>query len=155
MAKHLCLLCYLLVASCPSIAEILEFNKAGFSIHALEAPPHLSGSQPLTMLLPYEQGFSANVNVQIQYFEGNLVEYKALSQSQFNKLGFKIIREIINHNSLFLEYSGEIKGRHLHWYAKAIKRGKFVYLATATSLEKNWLQNKFELVKSVDSFSLK
>lgn len=131
------------------------FDRAGFSIKALEAPPHVSGSQPLTMLLPYDQGFSANVNVQIQPFEGNLTEYKALSQRQFKQLGFTVIQDALTDNSLLMEYSGEVKGKRLHWYAKAIKRGKFVYLATATSLAINWSQNKFELSESINSFSLR
>lgn len=43
----------------------------------------------------------------------------------------------------------------LHWYFRAIKKGYFVYLVTATSQEKNWTKNKSALETSVNSFKLK
>lgn len=137
-----------------SWAERLTFEKSGFQINALEAPPHVQGSQPLAMLLPSDQGFSANVNVQIQPFTGDILEYRALSQTQFAQLGLTVIAENMKPNEFTLEYRGDMHGRVLHWYAKAIKQGDYVYLATATSLDINWPQNRFELKQAVDSLEL-
>jgi len=148
------LLTLLLTLPLIGLAQPLTFEKSGFKINALEAPPHVQGSQPLAMLLPSDQGFSANVNVQIQPFNGDILEYRALSQSQFEQLGLKIVSESIKQNEVTLEYSGDMHGRVLHWYSKAIKQGPYVYLATATSLEINWPQNRYELVQAVDSLEL-
>ena len=136
------------------LSNKLVFNDTGFEIDALQAPPHGNGSQPLTMLLPAEQGFSANVNVQVQAFDGSLSEYQTLSEQQFEQMNIKVIRASIENNVLQYEYKGLYDEKQLHWYAKAIKRDGFVYLATATSLEINWPQNRFELMKTVDSLKL-
>jgi len=136
------------------LANKLVFKDTGFEINALQAPPHGNGSQPLTMLLPGEHGFSANVNVQIQTFEGTLLEYQSLSELQFKQMNIEVISANIEKGILQYEYKGLYDQKNLHWYAKAIKSGPYVYLATATSLEVNWLQNKFELQKAVDSFKL-
>lgn len=136
------------------LSNKLIFNDSGFEINALQAPPHGNGSQPLTMLLPSEHGFSANVNVQIQMFENSLLEYQTLSEMQFKQMDIEVISATIENGVLQYEYKGFYEQKNLHWYAKAIKSGDYVYLATATSLEVNWLQNKFELQQAVDSFKL-
>jgi hypothetical protein len=142
------------LASPYSFADKLTFKDTGFEINALQAPPHGNGSQPLTMLLPSEHGFSANVNVQVQMFENSLLEYQTLSEMQFKQMDIEVISATIENGVLQYEYKGFYEQKNLHWYAKAIKSGAYVYLATATSLEVNWLQNKFELQQAVDSFKL-
>ena len=147
-------LCFALLASPYGFADKLTFKDTGFEINALQAPPHGNGSQPLTMLLPSEHGFSANVNVQIQMFEDTLLKYQTLSEMQFKQMNIQVISAKIEKGVLQYEYKGFYEQKNLHWHAKAMKSGPYVYLATATSLEVNWLQNKFELQQAVDSFKL-
>ena len=156
-AQLFCILSSLIFSLCfssASIAEKLVFKETGFEINALQAPPHSNGNQPITMLLPSEHGFSANVNVQIQTFENSLLEYQNLSELQFKQMNIELLRAEIKNGILQYEYKGFYEQRNLHWYAKAMKSGPYVYLATATSLEINWQQNRFELIKAVDSFKL-
>ena len=154
---YLALFSGLLLSLCvcsSGLADNLVFQETGFEISPLQAPPHIGGSQPLTMLLPSEHGFSANVNVQIQAFEGSLQEYQTLSELQFKQMNIEVLSAEIQDGILQYEYKGFYEQKDLHWYAKAVKSGPYVYLATATSLEKNWQQNRFELQQAVDSFKL-
>ena len=147
-------LCISVFFSAWAYADTLVFKDTGFEINALQAPPHGNGSQPLTMLLPAEHGFSANVNVQIQMFDGTLTQYQNLSELQFKQMNIEVLSAKIDNGVLQYEYKGFYEQKSLHWYAKAMKSGPYVYLATATSLEVNWLQNRFELQQAVDSFKL-
>ena len=144
-----------LAFSSTGFATTLVFDKAGFEINSLESPPGPEGAQALIMMLPAEGGFAANVNVQIQPYAGSLDEYKKLSESQFNQLDFKVMTSSIENNVLKFEYAGSMNDQTLHWYSRAIKKGNFVYLVTATSQEKSWQKNKAALVASVNSFKLK
>ncbi|MBI3186627.1 MAG: hypothetical protein HYZ31_02000 [Gammaproteobacteria bacterium] len=144
-----------LAFSSPGYATTLIFDKAGFEISTLEAPPGPEGTQALIMMLPAEGGFAANVNVQIQPYAGSLADYKKLSESQFSQLGFKVMTSAIDKNILTFEYAGSMSDQTLHWYSRAIKKGNFIYLVTATSQERNWLKNKAALETSVNSFKLK
>jgi len=136
-------------------AGTLVFEESGFSIDALDTPPPLSGGQPLQMLLPAINGFSANINVQIQPYTGTLTQYKALSDSQFKQYGFTSLLSKINKDNILFEYTGTMSGKNLHWYSKAYKKGNFVYLVTATEQEVNWKETKNKLTSAVDSFKLK
>ena len=138
-----------------TFASTLVFEQAGFQIDSLESAPGEAISQPLMMFLPAEGGFAANVNIQIQPYTGTISDYKKLSESQFSQLGIKIIRSELKGNIVTFEYTGPMNNAMLHWYAKAVKKGNYVYLATATSLDENWTTNKTKLVSSVNSFILK
>lgn len=144
-----------LVFSTTSFTSALVFDKAGFEIDALDSSPGAAGLQALIMMLPAEDGFAANVNVQIQPYGGTLAEYKKLSDSQFSQMAFKVSTSIIEKNILKFEYTGSMSNLTLHWYSLAIKKGDFIYLVIATSLDKNWPKNKAALVASVDSLKLK
>ena len=135
-------------------AGTLVFEQSGYSIKSLDSPPPLAGSQPLQMLLPAVNNFSANVNVQIQPYNGTLSQYKDISDSQFKQYGFKPVLSKINSNSITFEYTGLMSGKNLHWYSKAYKQGNFIYLVTATEQESNWLKTKNQLISVVDSFKL-
>ncbi len=145
----------LFILSTNIYAGTLVFDEAGFSIKALDAPPEVAGGQPLQMLLPPNNGFSANVNIQIQPYNGTLTQYKSISDSQFKQYGFKPIISKVSKDSVIFEYTGTMAGKKLHWYSRAYKRGNFVYLVTATEQESNWPKTKKKLITVVDSFKLK
>ena len=63
------------------------FNQAGFSINVIDSEASNAGSQALMMMMPALNGFSANVNVQIQPYPGSLEDYKKLSEAQFVQMG--------------------------------------------------------------------
>lgn len=144
----------LLALSCNLAAEPLVFDKAGFSIKALDSKPGQAGMQPLTMMLTAKNGFAANVNVQIQAYPGSVEDYIALSEAQFEQMGLQMSDKRIEGDTLYFEYSGSMSGRSLHFYSKAIKKDKFFYLATATDLEQNWVQSSARLKEVINSLQL-
>lgn len=136
-------------------AETLEFPKAGFSIDSLDLSPTSGMIQPIQMFLPANNGFAANVNVQVQAYSGTIQEYKELSEGQFKQMGLKLLSSKEEKNSISLEYMGAMQGLSLHWYAKAFKKGNHVYLITATDSHADWEKNKEKLISNVNSFKLK
>ena len=128
------------------------FNQAGFSINVLDSKVSNAGSQPLTMMLPALNGFSANINVQIQPYPGSLEDYKKLSEAQFIQMGLKTISSSGKGNEIYWEYSGNIQGNNMHFYAKAIKVGNLFYLATGTDLESNWSKTSNNIKSVINSF---
>ena len=92
-----------------AFAETAKFNESGFSIDILDEQPGNAGSQPLQMLLPAVNGFSANVNVQIQPYPGTLVEYKNLSEAQFVQLGLKTITSSTKGSAVVFDYLAQKK----------------------------------------------
>jgi hypothetical protein len=105
--------------------------------------------------LPVVDGFGANVNIQVQEYDGTLEGYDKISRDQFKQAGLRVITANINGDTLTIEYVGKMSSYELHWYARAIKRGQRIYLATATSLETRWASQGSTLMKSVNSFNLK
>jgi hypothetical protein len=136
-------------------ANTLDFPQAGFSIDSIDAVPSLAGGQPLQMFLPPENGFSANINVQIQPYPGTMEQYLELSESQFKQMGLTVISSKVFGETSFFECAGLMQGMELHFYAKAVKKGDFVYLATATDSKHNWDSNKNKLISAIDSLKLK
>jgi hypothetical protein len=131
----------------------LRFPLAGFSIAALESPPGPTPHMPLTMSLPADDKFAANVNIQIQPYEGTIEEYEALTLRQFKDFGLKVIeRKKVGKLVIVFQYSGEVQGRLLHLYARAEKSGDHVYLVTATAVERQWVEQAPKLKACVDSF---
>jgi len=131
----------------------LRFPLARFSIATLESPAGPTPHMPLTMSLPAVDKFAANVNVQIQPYEGTIEEYEALTLKQFKDFGLKVIeRKKVGKLVIVFHYSGELQGRLLHWYARAEKSGDHVYLVTATTGEGQWAEQAAKLKACVDSF---
>ncbi len=131
----------------------LLFPAAGFTIAPLDAPPGESIQQPLMMFLPASDGFAANVNVQIQPYTGSIEEYVALTLGQFKSAGVKLLQQKTPAKSVVVfEYSGDMQGRALHWYARAEKSGGSVYLVTATTTGAQWGKEAARLKSFVDSF---
>ncbi len=131
----------------------LHFPLAGFSIAALEDTPGKSPQQALMMFLPATDDFAANVNVQIQPYAGTMDDYTALTMEQLNRAKFKLLQKKAVGKAIALyEYTGDMQGRTLHWYARAEKSGARVYLATATATDEQWSKIAPRLKECVDSF---
>ena len=105
--------------------------------------------------LPASDNFAANVNIQKQQFAESIEVYDKLTMNQFKQFNMTVLNRMLKGNELRYEYKGDMQGRTLHWYARAIKTGQHVYLVTATSLDSQWGQQKSLLIKSVDSFAAK
>jgi hypothetical protein len=98
-------------------------------------------------------GFAANVNVQIQTYVSTIDDYLALSVRQCGTAGFKLLQQkTIDKSVAVLEYTGEMQGRLLHWYARAEKSAGKVYLVTATAADEQWSKVAPQLKACVDSF---
>ncbi len=107
------------------------------------------------MALPVQNGFAGNVNVQMQPYTLTMSDYVALSRKQFKQIGLSLLSVQEEGDVAFLEYEGALQGRDLHWYAKAIKSGDYIYLVTATDSQKNWPKSRQKLISVVNSFKLK
>ena len=94
------------------------------------------------------------INVQIQPFYGSMAQYIELSISQFKQVGLKTVSSGLEGEKAVLEYKGLFQGRILHWYSRAVKKGGFVYLVTATDDQNSWKTNESKLKSVVDSFEL-
>ncbi|MBD3404496.1 hypothetical protein GF420_16520 [candidate division GN15 bacterium] len=108
----------------------------------------------IMMFLPPRGGFAANVNVQTQYYAGNMNSYIDQSVQEIERMGWTIDTVINTGSSATIEYHGKSGGRDLYWYARVLSQGKTFYLVTATGLASRWEQDKDQLIESVDSFSL-
>jgi hypothetical protein len=130
----------------------LHFPVTGFSIAPLEGVAGETTRQVLMMFLPPNGNFAGNVNVQIQPYNGTIDEYMALTQKQFKDAGVKVIEQKkVGKSVVVFEYSGELQGQSLHWYARAEKSAGHVYLATATAAEQQWAKQGAQLKACVDS----
>jgi hypothetical protein len=136
--------------------SVFVSNELGFSIE----PPIAGESDVTTQMvayfyLPPIDGFAGNVNIQKQVYKDTIEAYDKLSFSQFENMKFSMIKRTLTRNEVRYEYTGKMRGRTLHWYARAVKREEHVLLVTATALEGNWESQKTELMKSVDSFMVR
>ena len=134
-------------------AQKLHFSQIGFTIETLEAGGH-AGPQVLSMFLPAEDGFAANVSVQIQQYKGTIEEYAALSGKQFEAASMKIKAEKMVKGEWVCEYTGRLGERDMHWYAKAVKQNDRVFLVTAAAADATWPQLGPKLKGCVDSFAI-
>ena len=154
-----CLICLLslpLISLIPAGAgesvERLHFPAARFSIAPLDTPAGPSTQTVLMMALPVGNNFAANITVQIQPYEGSIEDYMSLSLQQFKDNGIAVhSKKSIGKTTVEFEYSGKLQGQTLHWYARAEKSGSHVYLATATTTEKDWPTQARKLKACVDS----
>ena len=108
--------------------------------------------QVAMFFLPASDGFAANVNIQRQKYSESIEAYDKLSASQFKELKLTVLNHELKGNEILYEYKGEMQAKTLHGYARSIKHGEYVYLATATCLDSYWEKQKGELMKSIDSF---
>ncbi len=111
--------------------------------------------QVAMFFLPASDGFAANVNIQKQKYSESIEAYDKLSVNQFTNLNWIVLNRKPKNDEVVYEYKGNMQSRPLHWYARVIKHGQYVYLVTATCLDSNWQKQKTELMKSIDSFKIK
>ena len=104
------------------------------------------------MTLTPTDGFSGNVNVQIQPYAGTLAEYVTLSLEQFKAGKLTVLdQRTLSKSVAIIEYTGKLQGRSLHWYARLELFNGNIYLATATSLETQWTKESSQLKACIDS----
>lgn len=134
----------------------LHFKTAGFSIKPLEPTDNRQSYLAVQMYLPASAGFAPNVNVEVQQpYNGNIQDYIALSKRQLKLHGWTIIRFTkVDRRSATFEYSGRMKGRMLHFYARAILSGHKAYLATGGASVGQWKKDKAPLVACVNSLAV-
>lgn len=123
-----------------------EFNPPSF--------PREVGGQVFQYFLPPADGFAANVNLQIQPYEGSLADYEALSVQQFEQFDFNVLDISRSDSEILFEYRGDMQGTEFHWYSRVIKEGNYFYVVTATALADRWETERASLVDSVQSFRL-
>ncbi len=128
-----------------------QFTSAVFSINAPSGVGNGQGTVTM-MFLPAKNKFAGNVNVAIQDYVGTIKEYDELSQAQFKQMGFSVLDSKLNADSAIYEYEGKSGGFNVHWYSRAVKLNKVIYLITATGLAMDWPDQKVTLMESVDSF---
>jgi hypothetical protein len=132
--------------------QALHFPQHGFSIAPLEGRAGSTGMVVL-MSLPASDGFAANVNVVAQTTHGTIDNYMALSKRQFAQAGFQVVKaDKLNDSDAIFEYTGNMQGRALHWYAKASLKGDEILLATATATDPQWPKVADQLKACIDSF---
>ncbi len=71
----------------------LHFATSGFSIAPLEAPRGQVTQQVLVMFMPTAGDLTANVNVQIQPYDGSLDDYLKLSLKQFESANLRMVQQ--------------------------------------------------------------
>lgn len=132
-------------------AETHRYKAHGFSIAPLEAQSDAPIQQVVIMNLPPKDGFSPNVNVQVQAYAGTMKEYAEMSKAQMKQVNFTMLSEKVAGSAMTTEFVGEVLGRKMRFYCKAeLGQGK-VYLATGSALEANWDETSAKLKACVDS----
>lgn len=116
--------------------------------------PREVGGQIFQYFLPAVDGFAANVNMQIQPFDGDLDAYAQISEEQFEQLDFEVIDINRGDDELLYEYRGTMQGTMFHWYSRVIREGNYYYVVTATSLDERWETERDQLIEAVHSFAL-
>ena len=127
----------------------------GFEMSVPSPVQSLPVYQHCIFYLAAQDGFAANLNVQIQEFVGSIEDYKKATEEQFEQASIKTIQSSIDGETYTVEYAGKMNEYDLHWFAKAHKQKNRIYLVTATGLEKSWKTQGSVLMQAVNSFKLK
>jgi len=140
------LLLIILLFSPPVYAADYQFTPPEF-------PPDRSGLQ-FQYYLPLEDKFASNVNLVSQEHVGSLEVYDQITRAQLEHFSFEVLHSEIRDGEIVYEYRGELKGRRMHWYQRALKRGDTIYLITASFPQSRAATDGPILRASVDSFRL-
>jgi hypothetical protein len=132
----------------------LVFSNLGFSIKAFDLDKNISDYVVFTMYLPESDNFTPNINLIIQEYSDGLDNYKILSENQFLSNKMTIIKSEIKNSAYLMEYSGNIEGNDLHFYAKAVKKNNQIFLTTATCTANQLQKYSKQLFEVVESFKL-
>lgn len=148
--SKVCVFVFFILFSCVYSAD--KYQTKDFSINPLHSEFNGEITQSVMMFLAPAEGFSANVNVQIQPYNDSIDSYFELSAKQMKQFKLKLLNSKKSATTLEMEYCGEMNGMNMHWYLLALKRYDRIYLVTATSLESQWEKNKNKLIECVKSF---
>ncbi len=111
----------------------------GYSIEPPAFPKAPSGVSCQTVMYfsPPEDGFAANVNVQIQGEAKSVEEFIAVSRTQFKNYGFTLLSEekrtVSGREAVAFDFEGEMEGRPLRWMTLAVADAGRMIVATATA----------------------
>ena len=142
-------LCLLGAATAP---QALHFPTHRFSIVPLEGRTAGATSVLLSMYLPASNGFAPNVTVVAQNAPASIDVYIAASKRELEQNGWKLVNlDKPNDHTVVFEYTGDLQNRPLHWYAKAVLKGREVLLATGTATELQWAADGARLKECADS----
>ena len=145
----------IVVSSFETMADQYLSKHYGFTLKPPVSASSLSQTHQIAMfLLPPTDGFAPNVNIQLQVWGKSLKAYKSLSENQLKGMSFQVIRSSLKADQVIFEYTGMSQGKKLHWYSKAVAKGKNIYLITATALHSQWASTGKDLIESVDSLKL-
>jgi hypothetical protein len=149
---------FFIVAVCyaQSDVEPLRFSAEGFSIKALPSgESNASGQRAVcAFFLPPSAGFAPNINILIQP-PVPIEDFAKLSKQQFDMFGFKVIKDaMVPPNEWNVEYEGNTQGRSCHFFARAVRTDKKVFLITATTTADQWDKTSPQLIECVKSFAL-
>ena len=134
--------------------EGFTIDSTGLQVKSKEPQTTAYGTLAAFLYLPPTQGFAPNVNVLIQDVPNPIQEYADLSKQQFKSANLTVLNDhLVGDGEWACEYSGNMQGKDLHFYARALKKGDKVYLVTATAALDQW-DSVFPKLKScVDSFA--
>ena len=149
-----------LVFTCASLLRAQEnpnriyYPKLGFSIQPLEEESVGSNYVVLQMYLPPTEKGSPNINVMLQEYKESLEEYKIFSDMQLKSINVSILSSAIKDNAYIVEYTGQMSGKSIHVYTRAVKKGDRIYLITAAASPDQWREYSGKLIRTVNSFRL-
>ena len=134
----------------------LVFADYGFEITPLDGKPGSESQNVFQTFLPPHDGFSSNVNVQLQVWDKTIAEYIALTRKQFSEGGFtEISFDQRGDDECILEYRGSIGEWLLRFYARAVFRDGYVYLCTGTTQSQDWKRDGEVIRNCVESMKLR
>ena len=149
---------FFIAAVCYAQSEVepLRFSAEGFSIKALPSGDSSASAQRAVcaFFLPVSGGFAPNINILIQP-PLPIEEFAKISKQQFDMFGFKVIKDaVVPPNEWDVEYQGSTQGRPCHFFARAVRTDKKVFLITATTTADQWDKTSPQLIECVKSFAL-
>lgn len=113
--------------------------------------------QTLHMLGPPSNAFQRSVNVVSQAFTGTMDEYAAISEGSIVQQGWTMLESNVDeaNDTYTLEYQAlNVPNQPaMHFYAKVIRCGQQIELATVTVLESTWEQHAVAARACINSFS--
>jgi hypothetical protein len=149
---------FFIAAVCYAQSEVepLRFSAEGFSIKALPSGDSNASAQRAVcaFFLPASAGFAPNINILVQP-PLPIEDFAKLSKQQFDMFGFKVIKDaVVPPNEWNVEYEGTTQGRPCHFFARAVRTDKKVFLVTATTTADQWTSVSPQLIECVKSFAL-
>ena len=139
-------------------SEVISFPEPIFTLNSLGGETDKSGANG-TKVITYstENGnFKSNVNVIVQDYTQSIQDYADLTNQQIKDAGLKLIlQKEVSPNDVAIEYSGNMNGQNLHFYARFIKKGNLMYIVTGTSSDgEQWKRIQNDIVNCVNSFHI-